>query len=231
MSVVVDKKVQRRQAFYMVNNIISDCFERWRVDLREMTSGLTKDPFGTGRGRRWDRDFLGEIGNRDIYHSIFLVILTMIPAAVVAYTSVETKWKVAAQFFGAPMQAVISGFLTSSLIFLGSHLNQVPKPFSVAYKLMLRVMSLYPILGFLLFSRWGAPVMLLIYGFFVIRAVRRTYVIPLQNAFLFYGIIYFIFALIQLQALLAPPPALERAQYFSKALPATTTVAERGNKR
>lgn len=198
-------------------HIVTELTERWRDDLRENFKALTSDPLARGPGRRWDRDFTGEIRPDDVRYSVFIVVLSLIPAAMVAYTSVEPRWKMMAQLFGAPLQAVISGFLTAALIFLGSHVNRVAKPFPVAYKLMLRIMAVHPLLGFLLLNRFGAVVVLLIYGLFVVRGVRKTYPITLQNALLFFGVIYFVFALFQLQTLVNPrPPGPPK---FSSALP------------
>src|SRR5581483_4814781 len=61
-------------------HVVTRCLERWKNDLRELTAGVTKDPFVQGRGRRWDRDFPGEIGTFDIHYSVFLAVLNMIPA-------------------------------------------------------------------------------------------------------------------------------------------------------
>jgi hypothetical protein len=132
--------------------------------------------------------------------------------------------------FAAPLRAVISGFLTSSLIFLGAHVNRVPRNFSVAFKLMLRIMAVYPLVSFLNVTRWGAVPALLIYGYFVIRGVRKTFAISLQNTLLFFGIAYVVFALLQLQALLKPVPP-EPLRNFSMARPAISAAALRGNAR
>ncbi|MEW6056727.1 MAG: hypothetical protein AB1540_08935 [Bdellovibrionota bacterium] len=169
-----------------------------------MFGGILTDPLAQGRGRRWERDFAGEPTELDKFYAGFLVVLSIIPAAVVAMVSVEPRWKVMADLFGAPLQAVISGFLTSTLLFLGSHVNKVPKPWTVAFKLMLRVMSVFPLLGFLSVHPWGRIISLLIYGFFVVRGVQKTYPISLQNTLLFFGVIYVVFALLQTQALLSP---------------------------
>ena len=187
-------------------HIVTELTERWRDDLSENFKALTSDPLARGPGRRWDRDFSGEIRPDDVRYSVFIVVLTLVPAAIVAYASVEPRWKMMAQLFGAPLHAVISGFLTSALIFLGSHVNRVSKPFPVAYKLMLRIMAIYPLLGILLLNQYGQVAVLLIYGLFVVRGVRKTYPITLQNALLFFGVIYFVFALFQLQALVNPRP-------------------------
>lgn len=195
--------------------LLSTLLRRWRDDLGENFNGLAKDPFANGPGRRWDRDFAGEITKRDQQYAAFLVILSIVPALIVAYLSVEPQWKMFAQLFGAPLQAVISGFLTSSLIFLGSHVNRVAKPFSTAFKLMLRIMSIHPLLGFLLVNRYGSVVLLLVYGFFLVRGVRKTYAISFQNIVLFFGVIYVVFALFQLQAIIRPAGPGARTQSFS----------------
>lgn len=205
------------------NSVVTRCLQRWRGDLLETFEGMVRDPFVQGRGRRWDRDFSGEVGPYDIHYAVFLVVVSLIPAAVAAYVSPEVRWKMMARLFGSPLQAVISGFLTSCLIFLGSHVNRVPRPFSVAFKLMLRIMSVHPLLGFFAVVPWGSALGLLVYGFFVVRGVRKTYVMPLQNALLFFGVIYFVFALLQFQALLSPPSP-ERLKYFSNASPVSSEV-------
>lgn len=189
------------------NQLVNQLLERWRTDLRELFSGVSRDPFVKGQGRRWDRDFTGEVGPADTAYAVFIVLLSLIPAAAVAYVSKEPQWKMFANLFGAPMQAVISGFLTASLIFLGSHVNRVPKPWPVAFKLMLRIMAAHPLLCLFNFSHYGAVLVVLGHGFLVVRGVRKTYPIPMQNVFLFFGVIYIVFALFQLQTLMAPLPA------------------------
>lgn len=179
--------------------------DRWRNDLRELFSGITRDPFVNGPGRRWDRDFAGEVDKEDHRYAAFIVLVSLIPAAVAAYLSQEPQWKMLAQLFGAPLQTVISGFLTASLIFLGSHVNKVAKPWPVAHKLMLRIMSAHPLIAFAMLSRWGAVLVLLLHGLLVVRGVRKTYPIAIQNVLLFYGIVYLVFALFQLHALISPP--------------------------
>lgn len=197
-----------------LSQIVTQCITRWKSDLREVFQGVTRDPFAKGRGRRWDRDFGGEIVSADIHYAAFLVVLSLIPAAVVAYTSRGPQIDVLMQFFHAPLQVVLSGFLSSSLIFLGSHLNRVAREYPVAFKLMLRLMAIYPLLGLLNFWKYGEPLGLLIYGFFLIRGVRRTYAIPLQNALLFFGIIYFTFSMMQLQSFIFPTNPIDRFQYL-----------------
>lgn len=189
-----------------LNQIVSSCMARWRGDLRELFAGIAVDPFVQGSGRRWERDFLGEIGPSDVYYAIFIGVLSLIPAAIAAYTSVLPDWIVMARFFRAPLQVAISGFLTSVLIFAGSHFNHQPRPFSVAFKLMLRIMSVHPLLGFLLLWKFGEPLGLIIYGFFVIRGVRKTYSIALQPTVAFFGVVYAVFALMTLSSILSPLP-------------------------
>jgi hypothetical protein len=163
-------------------------FKRWTHDLRKQLS----------KGD-WKSDFKGESDSSDTAYAFFIAIVSLVPAMIVAHFSRGPQWKAMATLFGAPLQAVISGFLTSSLIFLGSHLNRVPQPFSVAYKLMLRIMAVHPLLVFFAIHPLGPPLALLVYGGFVIRGVCKTYPIPLRNAMLFFGLIYFAFAMMQLQ--------------------------------
>ncbi len=170
---------------------------RWKQDVYEMLNGITSTPFS---GRSWSSDFEGEVSKEDIHYSIFLCVVTIIPAAIVAYVSTAPTIKVMAQFFGAPLQAVISGFLTSSLLFLGSHTNKTPRPFPTAYKLMLRIMSVYPFLRFFIINPWTFALSTLIYGFFVVRGATKTFQIPQKSAILFFGITYLVFALLQLQS-------------------------------
>jgi len=189
--------------------MISTIFHRWIRDLKLLVENIGRDPLAQNRGRRWESDFSGSVNPRDHQYAAFIVIGSFLPAALVAAVSTEPQWRVMAQFFGVPLQAVITGFLSASLIFLGSHLNQVQKPFTVAYKLMLRTMAIYPVLVLLSFFRFGPALAVLIYGFFVLRGVRKTYVIPLYNTLLFFGITYLMFAVLQLNASLHPttPPS------------------------
>lgn len=182
------------------NQVLTLCVERWRTDLREMFAGLQGDLLLKGRGRRWDRDFGGQIDALDKQYAAFLVALSIVPAAVVGYLASRSTVAMLEHLFRAPMRAVIGGFLTSAIIFLGSHVNRVAKPYPVAFKLMLRLMAIHPILGILTPLHFGEPIGLVIYGYFVIRAVRKTYSITLENALLFFGVIYVVFALLQLQA-------------------------------
>ena len=199
-----------------LNQNVSRCVARWRTDLRELASGITQDPFAQGRGRRWDRDFTGEIGPADIHYSVFLTVLSLIPAAVVAYVAPVPDWMALANFLKVPLQVAISGFLTSVLVFAGSHFNKVPRPFSVAFKAMLRIMAIYPLLRFFTLFKFGEPILLLFYGFFVVRGVIKTYAIPLRNAVLFFGVIFFCFAVMQLQQIVSPPTAEKYQDYFKR---------------
>lgn len=199
-----------------LNDTVTTCLARWRRDLRENLSGIIQDPFAQHRGRRWERDFLGEISQSDIYHSVFLVALCLVSAALLAMVSTAGQVDRMMQFFRAPLQVVLTGFLSSSLIFLGSHLNKVPKDYTVAFKLMLRIMSVYPILFLLNVWKFGEPFILIAFGFFLIRGVVRTYSIALRNAVLFFGVIYFVFAVMQLQAIFNPNSQADRLQYLSR---------------
>lgn len=188
-----------------LNQAVARCTLRWRVDLRELTSGLMSDPFVQRRGRSWDRDFVGEVGPADVHYAVFLTILSLLPAAVIAYTSTAGQIAALSGLFRAPVQVVITGFLASVLIFAGSHFNRSARPFSTAFKLMLRVMSVHPILAFLFWFPFGEPISLLIFGFCVVRGMRKTYDMPLRNVLLFFGTVYVMFALLQCQSILAPP--------------------------
>lgn len=183
---------------------IKSTAQRWVFDLKELTSGVLGDPLAVRQGRLWSFDFAGEIGPADVRYAVLLVVLSLIPAALIAATSSQSRMLVMANLFRAPLQVAISGFLASIFVFAASHLNRVPKPYPVAFKLMLRIMSIHPLLGFLLFARFGEPVALLIFGFFVIRGVRKTYAISVQRLVFFFGLIYFMFALMQFNAALSP---------------------------
>lgn len=192
------------------NQIVAPLLERWRQDLRELFSGVSTDPFAEGRGRRWDRDFSGEVAPRDVHYAIFIGVLSLIPALVAAYVSLEPQWKVMAQFFRAPIQVVVSGFITSGLIFLGAHFNKVPKSYAAAFKLMLRIMAIHPLLAFFQIFPYGEVLGLLVYGFFVVRGVRKTYSIPTRNVVLFFGTTYLVFALLTLKTIISPPASRDR---------------------
>ncbi len=211
-----------------LNQNVSRCVARWRTDLRELLTGLPKDPFAQGRGRRWDRDFTGDIGPADVHYAIFLAVLSLIPAAVVAYVATVPSWIVLADFLKVPLQFAISGFLTSILIFAGTHFNKMPRPFSVAFKTMLRIMAIYPLLRFFTLLKFGEPVLLLFYGFFVVRGVIKSYAIPLRNAMLFFGVIYFIFAVMQLQQIISPPNAEKYQDYFKTTSAPSSSVPPSG---
>lgn len=202
----------------MKNQVLSDVLGRWKRDLKELVGGLLSDPLAV-KGRSWERDFIGEVSKTDKRYAIFLGLATLIPAILVLNVSSEPEWKRMAQFFGAPLQVVIMGFLTSILLFAGSHLNRVPKPYNVAFKLMLRLMAAFPLLSFLNLYRYGQVIVLLIFGLLVVRGARRTYGIPAMNALFFFGVIYFIFALMQLQTL----------RNLSIATPAKERVTDLGN--
>lgn len=192
---------------------VTASFNRWKNDLKEDLGGITK---GLSSGRMWDRDFSGDIDTRDIHHAIFLGVASMVPAMVVAVTSSVPRIQMFAQLFGAPLQFVITGFLCSVLIFLGSHVNRAPKPYPVAFKLMLRVMAVYPLLAFLHFFRFGGFFSLLLFGAMVIRGFLKTYRVSKRNAVLFFGIAYATFALLQLQNALSPPMERPRKDYFQQ---------------
>ncbi|MGE4232572.1 MAG: hypothetical protein AB7F43_04510 [Bacteriovoracia bacterium] len=170
---------------------------RFRTDLKENFSDLKQQPFG---GRRWDQDFPGEVEATDVRYAVFLGVVTMIPAAVIVFVSPAPQWKTIALFFAAPLQAVISGFLTSSILFLGSYVNKTPISYPMAFKVMLRVMAVFPLLRILSIH----PLLLALgtgaYGFFVVRAAVKTLPISVRNAGLFFGSIYAVFTLLQLQA-------------------------------
>lgn len=174
---------------------VTGSFERWLGDLRKLTRELAKDPlYSKGVGRRWDRDFQDKIDKSDKRYAIFLGVLSIIPAGVIAYFSSASLERTLLQFFRAPLFTVIYGFLTSVLLFAGSHFNKAPRSYEVAFKLMLRVMAVYPLLGFLKFNPLLGFVGSIFFGICVIHAASRTYDIPPKNALLFYGAIYGIFA-------------------------------------
>lgn len=175
---------------------------RWRNDVYEMFSGINKEPFG---GRRWEKDFVGEITPDDTKYAIFLGVLTMVPASVIALVSAGSVVDTMARFFSTPIQCVINGFLTSVLLFISSYVpkisgSNVSGTFETAFKLMLRIMAVYPILRFLCFNNIGLAFSTLVYGGFVIRGALKTYSMPRKNAFIFFGTTYFVFFLLQLQA-------------------------------
>lgn len=181
---------------------LSRSWEKWRWDLQELWSGVRQDPWFEKNSRQWDRDFGGELTNREYFHVGFLVALSMLPAVVNAYVSSAPLWKVLHQFFRAPLQAVIAGMLCSAILFIGAHVNRKEKPYSVAFKLMLRIMSIHPLLAF--FWGWplGEPLGLIVFGYFVARGAKRTYGMAPRAALMFYGTIYVVFAVLQLRAVL-----------------------------
>ena len=187
-----------------LNQLVNRCVERWRTDLRELTAGMSRDPVASKRGRSWERDFNGEINNADIQYAVFIAVLSFIPAAVAAYTSSATEVIRIATFFRAPLQVAISGFLTSVLVFAFSHLIGVPRPFSVAFKTMLRIMSIHPVLALLTVWRFGEPIGLLILrrlrGSGHAQDLRRS---AHERALLF-GPIYLMFAMMQLSNIINP---------------------------
>lgn len=215
------------------STIVADCFVRWRQDLREVTAGVFQDPFAQGRGRRWERDFFGEVNRSDINYAVFITVLSLAAPAIVAYTSASPQIDTLLTLFRAPLLVALSGFLSSSIIYLGAHLNRNPKSYATAFKLMLRLMSLYPILNFLLFWKYGEPLQLLVFGFFLIRGVRKTYTVPLQNALLFYGLVYFTFAMMQLQAVVSPPSGnrFEALRDYDSSLPPSHSIMRTSSTR
>ncbi|MBI3558073.1 MAG: hypothetical protein HY074_17555, partial [Deltaproteobacteria bacterium] len=122
----------------------------------------------------------------------------------------------------------VSGFLTSVLILAGTHFNKEPGPFSVAFKLMLRIMAVHPLISFLLLLPLGDSLSLLVYGLFVIRGVRKTYPIPVEKIAVFYGAIYFIFALMQLQQIISPPSAEKYQDLFKQTSHVPSTLPPSG---
>lgn len=170
---------------------------RWRNDVYEMFHDIGKDPFG---GRRWEKDFVGDVSTDDIRYAIFLGVAAMVPASVIAYVSHGPVIETMARFFSTPVHVAISGFLTSVLLFLGTYVFKIPTEFPVAFKLMLRIMAVYPLLRFLSFSNWSLALTTLIYGFFVVRGAIKTFPISQKNAFLFFGVTYFMFFFLQIQS-------------------------------
>lgn len=194
---------------------ISGFFQRWIDDLRSLTRGMIHDPLAHTTTPSWHRDFAGDITKYDTWYAFFLVLLSLIPAAIAAYVLPEPQWHAMARLFGSPLQTVISGIITSALIFMGTHLNHCGRSFSQVFKLMLRIMAIHPILSFLAVLRWGPIAALLFHGIFVIRGVRKTYPIPFMNAVLFFGLVYAVFALFQLQGMVSPPPTPPLPAQFS----------------
>ncbi|HRK01123.1 MAG TPA: hypothetical protein PLH57_00535 [Oligoflexia bacterium] len=188
-------------------------FRRWLGDLKE---NFSANKGGVLSGTRsWERDFSGDIHSNDAQYGVFLGALSLIPALATAYLWSHSlppppRVHVMAHLFGAPLQFVITGFLCSVLFFLGSHVNRAPKIYPVAFKLMLRVMAVYPILATMFYFRFGGVFVLLLFGVFVIRGALRTYRIPKANVIIFFGIAYVTFALLQLQNAISPP--LDRPQ-------------------
>lgn len=173
-------------------------FKRWINDLKAI-----HDPKAS-----WN--FEGEVEPSEIAHSIFLVLICLIPAGLIAYYSLrfggsaegQPSWKPIAQLVATPVQVVIMGALMALFLFVGSHFNRVPKHFPIAVKIALRLMSMQPLLQFLLVFSFGSVINLIVYGYYVAKAAELVYGIPRRNARVFYYAVYFSFAFIQLQALL-----------------------------
>ena len=172
-------------------------FKRWISDLKALY-----DPKSA-----WN--FEGEVEPSEIAHSIFLVLFCLVPAGLIAYYSLrfaqieggQPSWKPIAQLVATPVQVVIAGALMALFLYVGSHFNRVAKPFPIAFKAALRIMSIQPILQLFLIFSIGSVINLIIYGYFVAKAAELVYGVPKRNARVFYYAVYFSFAFIQLQAL------------------------------
>ena len=177
---------------------------RFKSDLFAHFEDLHSDPFAVGRTKKWESNFHGEITKEDHLYGAFLILLSLIPAVVVAQVSEEPQWKILAQFFAAPMHTLIIGFLTAVLFLVGTHLNRTPKTWPYVFKLMLRVLSLYPFMAFLNLWSLGSVFILIVYGFFVVRSATKSYSVKFIGAFLFYEICLIAFALLQLKQNFTP---------------------------
>lgn len=209
------------------SDIVTYCIQRWFADLKRQAT-VQAQPLS------WQNDFGGEIETRDYVYVVFLILLSFVPATLAAYASHDEIEKVLMRFFRTPIKVVVDGLLTAGIIFIGAHLAKATKSWSVAFKLMLRTMAIYPLLGFFLFAPWGVAIQLLFLGIFVVRGVRRTYPISLQNSVFFFGTIYIVFAILELQAVFRGPPKeapSDPFKNFSNARPTENTTADLGTKR
>jgi hypothetical protein len=100
-----------------------------------------------------------------------------------------------------PVLVVVHGVLISVLLWIGAQLIKTPKTFTYCTKVMFRVVAVMPLLVPLSFNYWGDVGLLIILGLFLVRAARRSFVISRRNAFLFFGLSYVVFAIVQIQAL------------------------------
>lgn len=100
-----------------------------------------------------------------------------------------------------PVLVVVHGVLVSVLLWIGAQLIKTPKTFAYCTKVMFRIVAIIPLLVPLSFNYWGDIGLLIILGLFLVRAARRSLVISRRNAFLFFGLSYIVFAVVQIQAL------------------------------
>lgn len=175
----------------MKNHLLTQLFQRYLADLRKIFQEIKLDTAWT--------DLSHEITTSDIRYAVFLGFLGFVPAAVLFQLSTEPITEAMAHFFAAPLQTVITGFLMSGLLLVGSHVMKAPKDYPYAFQIMLRVMAVHPILGFCNYFRLGPSVVLLVYGYLVSRAAVKALGLSFKNAALFFGITYCVFALFQLQ--------------------------------
>lgn len=151
-----------------------------------------------------------DLDQDDIAQSVLLVALSLVVAFFVFYFQLtssdpvfaQNRWKIIGQFLATPIRVISDGMLMVCFLFVGAYFNRCPKNFATAFRVTLRVMSIYPVLGFLMYWKLGVLVPLVIYGILVPRLAIRAYEIPRRNALIFFGAVYFSFFFIQFQTLI-----------------------------
>ena len=177
-------------------------FQKWIKNLKTVFA-LRKEAVSS----KWNIE--GEIDSDDIAQAVLIVALSLVIAFGIFFlqltsddpTFAQSRWRAIAQFLATPVQVTATGMLMACFFFVGSYFHKVPKHFSVAFKATLTVMAIHPLLGFFMYWKLGTIFPLIVYGYFVPKVAMKCYDIPPRNAWIFFGAIYFMLTLIQLQAL------------------------------
>ncbi len=195
-------------------------FQNWITDL--------KANFQTVKDWEFSSD---DLKAAEVKKAIFIVALCMIPAAVIFALSpkmgaiplptenpaqniltspapvLPSQVLPIVQFFGTPVQVIINGMLMSFLFLVGTRLTkiksgQTEKTYAYSFRVMLRVMAVHPVLQCFYFLRFAPSISLLVLGYFASNAAIGAFGMSKRNARVYFGAIYFMFALLQLKTAL-----------------------------
>lgn len=192
---------------------------RWIQDLRAVLALR-----GTPR-KGWAPDIdSSEVGSRDVLRVLFIIGLSMIPAAIIfaltqkggaiplpevhPVTDILTspaprlpgEALPIAQFFSVPMRIIANLVLMSAFFLMGARFAKIETTFNSTFRVALRVFSVQPILEILHVWKFGSLVELAILMWLAIRASVVAFGMSERAATAYFVAVYGLFIMLQARA-------------------------------